>query len=59
MMALVDNNVSEDTVLAIRDCLRPNLMGHRYDSRNEFLDRYDDEKYKWIEKSRNPVSDNG
>ena len=33
MMALVDNGASKDTILAVRDYIRPNLMGHHFDDR--------------------------
>ena len=50
MMALVDNSVSEDIILDIRNYIRPNLIGHHYDNRDEFISRYKNEKYSWIEK---------
>lgn len=52
MMAMADNDASEDTILSTRDQIRPNLMGHHYDNRNEFIDRYKDAKYRWIEKAK-------
>ena len=57
MMALVDNNISKDVILAVRDYIRPNLMGHHYDDREEFLSQYKDEKYCWIDRSRELSSD--
>lgn len=50
MMALVDNGVTKEMTLAIRDYIRPNLIGHHFDDRNEFIHEYMDEKYSWIEK---------
>ena len=50
MMALVDNDVSEDIILAIRDYIRPNLLGHHYNNRDEFISQYKSEKYNWIDK---------
>ena len=50
MMALADNDASKDLVLAVRDDMRPNLMGQHYNNREEFFRRYKDEKYSWIEK---------
>lgn len=50
MMALVDNDASKDLILSVRDYIRPNLIGHHYDDRDEFIDRYEDDKYKWIDK---------
>lgn len=51
MMGLADNNVSKDTIVAIRDYMRPNLMGHHYDSKETFISKYKDEMYSWIEES--------
>lgn len=48
IMALVDNEASEELILSVRDEVRPNLMGHHYDDREEFFSRYKDEKYNWI-----------
>lgn len=50
MMALADNNVSEDIILTIRDYIRPNLIGHHYNNRNEVISQYKSEKYNWIDK---------
>lgn len=50
MMALVDNNVSKDIITDARNYIRPNLVKHHYDDRKEFLDRYNDEKYSWVDK---------
>lgn len=44
MMALVDNGASKDTILAVRDYIRPNLMGHHFDDRDEFIGQYKNEK---------------
>ena len=52
MMALVDNGASKDTILAVRDYIRPNLMGHHFDDRNEFISQYKNEKYSWVEKEK-------
>lgn len=52
MMALVDNDASKDLILAIRDSVRPNLLGHSYDKSNEFTSKYKDEKYSWIETTK-------
>lgn len=49
MMALVDNNADENLILSVRDSMRPNLLGHRYDKCDEFSSLYKDEKYRWIE----------
>jgi hypothetical protein len=51
MMALTDNDAPKDIILAARDYIRPNLMGHRYDNRDEFIGQYKNEKYNWIDKT--------
>ena len=52
MMALVDNGASKDTILAVRDYIRPNLMGHHFDDRDEFIGQYKNEKYSWVQKEK-------
>lgn len=52
IMGLVDNNANEDLILSVRDYIRPNLIGHHYDDREEIINKYNDEKYFWIEKKR-------
>lgn len=52
MMALTDNDAPKDIILSTRDYIRPNLIGHHYDDRDEFINRYKDEKYSWIDKAR-------
>lgn len=52
MMALVDNDTPKDIIFSTRDYIHPNLIGHHYDDRDEFIDRYKDEKYSWIDKAR-------
>lgn len=56
MMALADNDAPKDIILAARDYIRPNLIGHHYDDRDEFIGQYKDEKYSWIDKTREPLS---
>lgn len=51
MMSLVDNNASKELILAVRDYVRPNLMGHHYNDRENFYLRYKDEAYNWVEKN--------
>ena len=51
MMALVDNNASKELILSVRDDIRPNLMGHHYNDREEFHLRYKNEAYSWVEKA--------
>lgn len=50
MMGLVDNHASEELILSVRDYIRPNLIGHHYDNKDEFYSKYKDEKYSWVEK---------
>ena len=56
MMALADNDAPKDIILAARDYIRPYLIGHHYDDRDEFISQYKDEKYSWIDKTREPLS---
>lgn len=51
IMSLVDNNAPEELILAVRDDIRPNLMGHHYNDREEFFLRYKGEAYSWVERS--------
>ena len=52
LMSLVDNNASKELILSVRDDVRPNLVGHHYNDREQFYQRYKDEAYSWVEKSR-------
>ena len=52
MMALVDNDAPKDTILAVRDIIRPNLIGHHYNNREEFTNQYQNERYSWIDKTK-------
>lgn len=51
MMALTDNDVPKDIILAARDYIRPNLIGRHYDEKDEIIDQYKNEKYRWIDKT--------
>lgn len=51
MMALVDNDAPKDLIVSVRDDIRPNLEGHYYKDRNEFYNRYKDEKYNWVDRA--------
>ncbi len=51
MMSLVDNNASKELIFSVRDDIRPNLMGHHYNDRDNFYSRYKDEMYSWVEKT--------
>lgn len=48
MMSLVDNEAPKDLILSVRDDVRPNLIGRHYNNREEFMKRYKNEKYVWI-----------
>lgn len=48
LMSLADNNAEKDLILSVRDDIRPNLIGHHYDDRAEFINRFKSEKYNWI-----------
>lgn len=52
MMSLVDNNASKELTIAVRDEMRPNLIGQHYNDRNDFYNLYKSEKYNWIENSK-------
>lgn len=49
MMALVDNDAEKELIISVRDDIRPNLIGHHYNDRDEFYKRYKSETYNWIE----------
>lgn len=52
MMALVDNNAPKEMIIAVRDYIRPNLLGHYYGNKDEFIGPYkENERYTWIEKA--------
>lgn len=57
MMSLVDNNVPKELIIAVRDYVRPNLVGHHYDNRDKFISQYKDEKYSWIDVSKEGEND--
>lgn len=48
MMSMADNGADKDLLFSVREAIRSNLLGNRYDNRNEFYNRYK-EKYSWIE----------
>lgn len=52
MMALVDNEVSKEKIWAVRDCVRPNLLNYHYDKRDELFNLYKDEKYIWVDRTK-------
>lgn len=53
MMSLVDNEAPRELILSVRDDIRPNLIGHHYKNREEFIERYKNEKYVWINAANN------
>lgn len=48
MMSLVDNDASKELLLSVRDDIRPNLVRHHYNDRNEFIEPFKSKKYSWI-----------
>lgn len=48
MMSLVDNDAPKDLLLSVRDDIRPNLIGHHYNDRNEIEECFKGKKYSWI-----------
>lgn len=48
MMSLVDNDAPKELLLFVRDDIRPNLMRHHYNDRNEFIESFKSKKYSWI-----------
>lgn len=52
MTAMADQGIQEETIIAVRDALRPNLIRHTYEERAEFIDLLKNEKYRWIEKAK-------
>jgi hypothetical protein len=50
MMSLVDNKAETELIRSVRDDMRPNLMGHHYNDRDEFCKKYKSETYYWVEK---------
>lgn len=48
LMSLVDNEAPKELILSVRDDIRPNLIGHHYNNRDEFIKRFKNEKYVWI-----------
>lgn len=52
LAAMADQGIQEESIISVRDALRPNLIGHVYEERTEFTDLLKDEKYEWIEKSK-------
>lgn len=49
MMSLVDNKAETELIRSVRDDMRPNLMGHHYNDRDEFYKKYKSETYNWVE----------
>lgn len=52
LVAMADNAVQKETIIAVRNAMRPNLLGHTYENSNEFTDLLKDEKYEWINKEK-------
>lgn len=52
MMSLVDNEAPKDLILSVRDDVRPNLLGHHFNNRDELVRCYKNEKYEWINSAK-------
>lgn len=50
MMSLADNHASKSLIVSVRDDIRPKLLGHHYNNREDLLAPYKEEKYSWIER---------
>lgn len=48
LMSLIDNEADEKLILSVSDDVGSNLIGHRYDDRDEFIDKFKTEKYQKI-----------
>lgn len=48
LMSLIDNGVDEKMIMSVRNDVSPNLIGHRYEDRDEFIDKFKDEKYQTV-----------
>lgn len=51
MMAMADNDSPKELIVAVRDELRNTLYGHHYDNREEFVKRYKESNYNWIDRA--------
>ena len=49
MMSLVDNKADNELIRSVRDDMRPNLIGHHYDDRDELNNKYKNGTYSWVE----------
>lgn len=52
LMSLIDNGVDEKLILSVSDDVGSNLIGHWYDDRSEFIDKFKAEKYQTIFKQK-------
>ena len=52
LMSLIDNEADEKLILSVSDDVGSNLIGHRYDDRDEFIDKFKAEKYQTIYKKK-------
>ena len=48
LMSLIDNEADEKLILSVSYDVESNLIGHRYDDRDEFIDKFKAEKYQTI-----------
>lgn len=52
LVAMADKGAQKETIIEVRDAMRPNLFGHSYENRSEFCDLLKSEKYDWINKEK-------
>lgn len=52
MMSLVDSNAPENLIISVRDKLRHQLIGQHYCDRKSICDQYKNEKYSWVETTK-------
>lgn len=52
LMSLIDNEADEKLIMSVKDDVGSNLNGHRYNDRDEFIDKFKAEKYQTIFKQK-------
>ncbi len=59
MMSMADNDAKKNLILSVCDDIRPNLMGHHYNDRNEFIECFKSEKYSYIDRLNKATNHSG
>ena len=49
---MYDNGVQNEIIIAVRNAMRPYLLGHRHENKAEFTELLKNEKYVWIDKEK-------